>query len=225
MSDNHSALGHRNNSTFVGTFKGKFTLNVPEGTPGALSRETKTGKRVIYLAFETFTGRITKVEKKAGDDFDNLHIHLEHQGKNYILSLGYMDNTTSCFWNHMENLDYSKPVTIEISEYNERTYLFFKQGGEKVPAKYTKDNKGAKPEWKKVMVNRKETWDRGDEISFFENIMEKDIQPKLRALAHLNGDGMTAAAMQEAASMEVPAAPAPVPVFSDGDAPDDDLPF
>ena len=178
-------LSNSESKTFVSTFQGKFVVRVPEGTQGAKSRQTKSGKTVWELQFTKLEGYLSDMERVEreyeGIKYDTLKLHFATSGKPLILNLSFKGGLSNQFFLRMENIDYTQLVTFETSLYDERQYLFIKQNKEVVPAKYTKENPGNKPAWQPIEINGEKHWDRTEEFAFYMNILETVIKPKLSA--------------------------------------------
>lgn len=77
---------------YLSIIGGKFRLQVPEGTPGALKREweTKDGKSGVKWEkeYESVTGKITGINFYDGDYGKNLTVFMKDGEEDYGISMG-----------------------------------------------------------------------------------------------------------------------------------------
>lgn len=165
---------------FIGTFDGQFEIRCTEDAEGVQSRVNKNGRTVHFVPTKSLSGFITDADKYTGEYGSHLRIFLTRDGDEYRLNLPWKGNMAGCFLACMENIDFTKAVQIDISTYNDRQYLFFKQGGNRVPAKYTKEKPNGRPAWQLAETDDGPKWNNDAERRFYQNILEEVIRPRLR---------------------------------------------
>lgn len=164
---------------FITPFNGRFEIRCDEGTEGAESRVNRNGRTVHFVATNSLSGFLTDADKYTGEYGSYLRLFLTRDGDQYRLTLPWKGNMAGCFLACMENIDFTKSVQIDISTYNDRNYLFFKQGGHRVPAKYTKETPNGRPEWQCTEADDGVKWNNDAERKFYQRILEDVIRPQL----------------------------------------------
>lgn len=166
-------------TTFIGTFNGEFEIKCTPETEGAKSRVNKNGKTVYAVPTRSLSGFMTDADKYTNTYGSYLRLFLTRNGEEYRLNLPWKGNMAGCFLACMENIDFTKAVQIDISTYNDRQYLFFKQNGSRVPAKYSKAEPNGRPEWQMEETDDGKRWNNNAERAFYQTILEETIRPKL----------------------------------------------
>lgn len=171
----------------VTVFAGQFEIRTTPDNASAQSRVNKAGKTIHFIPAKSVAGIITGVEVDNLEFGKVLQIHMNHKDEVFMVSLRMTGNPARGFLRCMENIDLTKPVRLDATEYErdgkKRQYLFVKQDGKNVPAKYTKDAPGDKPDWKLVKVDGNDIWDKSEETAFFEKVIEERIRPVLTSAA------------------------------------------
>ena len=199
-----------------GTFQGKFTIRVAEGTEGAVSRVNKLDKTVHEIQFNRLTGRLVEINEKDGDYGLRYHFIIDNGQDKAALETSLNSNLASSIINRLPNLDLTQPFEI-VARWNaskERALFFVNQNGEEVKdffQEWDADNKKwilnhKFPAWEKKKINGEDKWDSSKQIAYQQKVIAK-YMPEMEAAT---------AAVAEAK----PDAPAP-PQSEE----EDDLPF
>jgi hypothetical protein len=211
-------------TNFIGTFNGEFEIKCTPETEGVKSRVNKNGKTIHAVTTRSLSGFITDADKYTNTYGSYLRLFLTRDGEEYRLNLPWKGNMAGCFLACMENIDFTKSLQIDISTYNDRQYLFFKQNGNRVPAKYTKAEPNGRPEWQVEETEDGKRWNNNAERAFYQTILEETIRPLLSDfVTKLMREDDPVAIVDEA---EKVFSMKDVATIKNGDvAPDDDLPF
>ena len=186
-------VGNTNQNTYIQTFKGMFTIKVPEGTEGATKRENKNGKVVHEIQFNKLTGFLLGIENRETEDYGirtQFHIYNEEDDKDAILETKRGSNLYSAIVNRLPNLDLKKPFEI-VSKYNsdkERSYYFVNQDGKEVEDKFQTYDKESNewnlhhgfPAWEQITVKGEKVWDNTKQVEFQEDVIET-LMPDIKA--------------------------------------------
>ncbi|MCB0565398.1 MAG: hypothetical protein KDD01_13575 [Phaeodactylibacter sp.] len=111
---NFAIIAEEKPRTFISTFNGQFEIKVDEGTPGAKSRETKSGKTTWFIPAKIINGFITDIDKYEGKDWASFRIFLTIKEQDYLFTLPWGGSLARAFFYRMEGLDYSQPVTFKM---------------------------------------------------------------------------------------------------------------
>lgn len=183
-------LGKTSKAKYVSIFKGNCEVSVPAPTTGSITRTTESGKVKHVQHFDFLKGRVVDAYKSEneweGKTISSLNIAVQDGGEDYVFSLSWNSRPVSAFFNAMQNIDYSKPVTFSPYIKDERTNLAIYQDDASgksalVPWSYTKDSPGDKPAWEQIKVKGELVWDNTKEIEFYMNILETVVKPKIQA--------------------------------------------
>lgn len=97
-----------------------------------------------------------------------------------VLDLPFRSVAYNTFTKVAENIDPSKPLTISVWVNKEqKAVVSFKQDGQSVKYKYTKDNMGDCPEGKKNATLG--TWDFSDQLEFLKNKVDEIVVPRFNS--------------------------------------------
>ncbi len=209
-------MSNEESLTYVGTFNGKFTRRVPEGTEGAVTRTTKTGKSVTEAQFNTIEGRLTDIKERDSEWGKRWQFIFEANGQKLALESSQKSSMATTIINRLPNMDVNSPFKIKIV-YNiskERTYFFISQNGEDIEDKYQKwDDKTSSwqrffdyPAWEKVTVNGEEVWSATEQINFGKKVIKAYFYDKLEAVAAIEAtpEPTPEAPQQEEEDSELP---------------------
>ncbi len=195
---------------YAGTFNGQFEFKASPETPNATSRVNKNGKTVWFTTAKSLIGRIVDVDKRETEYGPNLEITLEKNGVELVFSTPWQGNVAAAFFNRMENIDYTAEVMFEVSSKDKRQTLFIKQGftsdgrgGKNILSKYTMENPNGRPDWARIETGSGVVFDKSEQFSFFENILETIIRPHLHGNAGTTDNAGTSGANATAALLDV----------------------
>lgn len=173
-------MGLANNSSNVKyvrlTKQGKFALNTDLETPYDELEGTLTGLR---FKDDTYEGNLIR----------KCNIGLtDTEGVTYVVGVSVDSSWFSTFVSFLKNADLAQPITIhpKINPYDkadgtkgERRSLLISQDGTFLKSFYSKDSGNKLPEFKKVVVNKKTVYDKGDFLTELERIVTEDFIPQL----------------------------------------------
>lgn len=179
-------LINNEHGNFITIYKGRLTRRVPEGTPGSISRETTKGqiKTVHEKYYDAFVGKLVGIKTMDGGYGKQWLFSFKDTADVYTLALGYDSGTALAFLAMLPNVDLSKEMKVSSSltinnKGTESTSIFINQNGVPVKHAYTKTNPNGLPAWKPVVVNGVTIWDKTDTLNFLEEMLNRDIIPKL----------------------------------------------
>lgn len=173
-------MGLANNASNVKyvriTKQGKFVLNTDLETP--------------YDELEgTLTGLRWKEDEFKGEKIKKCNIGLtDNEGVTYIVGVTVDSSWFSTFVSFLKNADLAQPITLhpKINAYKkqdgtdgERRSLLISQDGVFLKSFYSKESGNKLPEFKKVTVNKKTVYDKGDFLTELERIVNEEFIPKL----------------------------------------------
>lgn len=167
---------------YAAPFRDRFEIRADADTPGAQSRTNKNGKTVYFIGLKAVTGYLADVERWDGEFDPALKITLRSapDGDLLTISCPWAGNVATRFLYCLENIDPTRPVTMEIAGHEKDgafvQKLFISQDGQQLRQAYTKESPNGKPAWQPVTVNGKVTYDRSDEAAFFIALIERTRQ-------------------------------------------------
>jgi hypothetical protein len=171
--------------TFINIVGGKFAIKAKEGAEGAVSRENKNKQTVWEHQYNKLENVIlTGIEKKISDAFGaSWEITLKEADETFLLNLSYSGRQTNGLLFRLPNIDFSQPITLSLFTNNEgKTFLtVYDKSGAKIEPAYSKDNQNGLPELEKRKIKGVDTWDDTKQMEFIEQMIETQIQPKLKA--------------------------------------------
>ena len=208
-------MSQTNDMIYIGTFQGKFTRRVSEGTPDAVSRVNKQDKTVHEIQFNRLIGNLVDIKEKTGDYGARYHFIMKNGDTTVAIESGLSSNLASSIINRLPNLDLSQPFEI-VARWNmskERALFFINQNGEEVKDYFQTWDEGTKkwtlnhkfPAWEKKEINGEEKWDASKQIAYQKKVVARYVAE------------IPEAVVEEAA----PEAPAP----PQAEEAEDDLPF
>ena len=170
---------------FFTIYQGKCTVRVPEGTPNAISRVNKMGKTVYEVFRDSFVGTLTGITTKDGEYGKMWNFSFKDEGETYTLTLPYSNSYAKAFLKMLPNIDLTKKMKVSPSLKEEdgkpKTTLFINQDGVAIKHKYTRENPNGLPEMERITVKGQEVWDDTKQLAFLEEMIKRDIRPKLGA--------------------------------------------
>ncbi len=175
---------NREGGKYFNIYDGKFSIRVPEGTAGAVSRVNKTGKTVHEIYHDSFTGKLVGI-KTADSPFGKQWIFsFVDGGAVYNLQLSYSNSFATNLLKMLPNIDLTKEMKIQPAvklgeDGKNKSSLFISQGGVNIKHAYTKDNPNGLPQMEQLTVKGQPVWDDTKRIEFLHAMVVKDIIPKL----------------------------------------------
>lgn len=177
-------LETRTRTTFLYIRQGKIVKLVNEGEEGAKSRDTKTGKKIWEKEFDSLSGILKNIEARYNTFIEEKEwqLTLEDGDDKFILKLNRGGGYTKSFMIRIKGCDFSKlikfePHWIEGDDGRYRGSMSFWQDDVKIQPVITKDDF---PPLEEKTLKGKTVWDDEKRLAFFENMIEKDILPKLQ---------------------------------------------
>ena len=159
--------------TFVTIVGGKWTIRVPEGTAGAVSRINKKEVEVHELQYSYVDGMIVDGRMKSGEYGTTLELDLEDDGKVYNVQIpvpaaGGIGDYFMSFGKCAPKLDATQKLFLGLGYDKDRQqpFLYLKQGGETVHAAFTKEAPDGMPQWEKKEVMGKAVWNADAQNEF-----------------------------------------------------------
>jgi hypothetical protein len=178
-------LGTRENGKFISIVGGRFCIRVQEGSEGAVSRVNKIGKTVHEKYYDDFTGKLVGLKTTDGGTYGKQwEFSFQDSGDVYKLQLGYTNSFAKNIIKMLPNADLSKEMKVSPStkveaDGTKKSSIFINQDGKALKHAYTKDAPNGLPPMTQVMVKGTLIWDDTDQMVFLENMVNKDIIPKL----------------------------------------------
>lgn len=166
-----NGLSNSQRKTYVQTLGGSFVKRSVKENPEAVKRINKVGNEVYELHYDTLAGSIIDIDVRTSEievgtrviKSERLEIEMLCGDESIILNLMANSSHAFNFYKRMENIDYMKPVTFQMWEYD-NPFMAVKQDDKLIEAKYTKEQI---PEWKKVELNGEVAWDKSEALNFF----------------------------------------------------------
>lgn len=178
-------FSNRESNKFFTIYGGKFSRKVDKDTEGAVMRTNKLGNTVYELYNDRFTGLLTNIRIKEGDEYgDQWLFDFLVEGNAYTLALPYASNFAIAILKILPNLDVTKEFTMEpsIKIENDKTFstLFVNQDGTAIKHAHTRENPNGMPDLELVKIKGKDTWDNTKRIEFLKKNMEENILPTIK---------------------------------------------
>lgn len=189
---------------FCQPYDGQFEILVNENTPGARARVNKQGKTVWGIATKTIYGFIisaSKTETAYGAALDIVFESADGQSE-LFLRLTFDSALAAAFLNRASNIDFRRPVYIDIAKKDGRASLFLKYAdGRGIPYAYTRENPGGRPEWQKITRgDGAADWDNSAQLAFFAELLNTEIAERIHAAVNVRYAG----ALIEAERAKIP---------------------
>ncbi len=177
-------LENHEGGKFITIYNGKFTVRVPEGTPGAIARTNKIGNLVHEKFYDSFTGKLINIRTRESALYGkSWNMDFRDGGEVYTLQLPYSNSYATNFLKILPNIDLTQEMKIQPSQKIEdgktKSSLFVSQNGVTLKHAYTKDVPNGLPPMVQVMRKGKMEWDDSDRLIFLQAMVERDVLPKL----------------------------------------------
>lgn len=178
------AFGNREQGKYFNILDGRFSIRVPEGTPGAKTRVNKEGNTVHEMYHDSFTGKLVGISTKESNQYGKSWIFsFQDGGEIYNLQLSYSNSSATAFLKMLPNIDLNKEMKLQpaVKEVDgkKKTSLFVSQEGQSIKHAYTKDIPNGLPPMEQVTVKGQLVWDDTKRIEFLHAMVMRDIVPKL----------------------------------------------
>ncbi len=188
---------NREGGKYFTILNGKFCLRVQEGTPGAVARVNKVEKTVHEIFKDSFTGRLINIRTRDGSYGKSWEFDFKDKEDVYTLQLSYSNSYATNMLKILPNVDLTKEMKIQPSQKIEdgktKSSLFISQDGVTLKHAYTKDNPNGLPPMVQVQVKGQLVWDDSARLAFLEEMVQRDILPKLpRETAPVSVEGKDA---------------------------------
>lgn len=176
-------LENREGGNFITIFNGKFSQRVQEGTEGAVARKNKLDKLVYEKFYDNFTGKLVGIKTQDGAYGKQWIFSFQDALDVYHLNLAYSNSFATAFLKMLPNIDLTKEMLVSPSikevEGKMKSSLFVKQGENWIKSAFTRENPNGMPQLKQITVKGQLVWDDTDAMAFLEEMVNRDIIPKL----------------------------------------------
>lgn len=178
-------LEKNNMATFLSIGDGKITKRVKQPTEDSVERKTKEGKVIHEEIYDGVSGVITDIKTHEHPSYGKFwNVLLQDGDESYVLQMNYSGGYASAFLKTLPNVNLAERVRISPSMKTEgdkkKVTLFITQHGIPLKHAFTKDKPGGLPQMTQKKIKGKLTWDDSDMMEFLENMVVKEIVPKLR---------------------------------------------
>jgi len=163
---------------------GKFCQRVGEKTEGAIPRINKLGKQVFEKFYDSFTGQLVNIKVQDGNGYGKNWIFVFKDGEDvWNLQLGYSNSYATNILKMLPNIDINKPFKLspQVKEVDgkSKSSLFINQGEQHIKHAYTRENPNGMPDLEQVVVKGDTVWDDTKRLIFLQEMVNRDILPKL----------------------------------------------
>ncbi len=173
----------RTGGKYFTILQGKFCLRVQEGTPNAVARVNKVGKTVHEIFHDSFTGKLLDIRTRDGEYGKSWEFDFKDGAEVYTLQLSYSNSYATNILKMLPNIDLTKEMKLQPSQKIEdgktKSSLFISQDGKTLKHAYTKDIPNGLPPMEQVQVKGQMVWDDSKRLTFLEEMVKRDILPKL----------------------------------------------
>lgn len=185
------ALGSNKPRTYLSVADGKITQNVPEGTPGAISRINANNKTVFELKHDYVSGIVTGIRIKENDfngkKMKSWVLDLIDGDDSYSLEMPYDSSWAMTMFNAFANpeIDFTRPLKFNPWQKEEggkkKRCLYVNQGENRdsIQWMFTKDEPNGLPPLVETMLKGEKVWDNYDRMQFVEKLVNDHIIPQL----------------------------------------------
>lgn len=177
------ALENRTGGKYITILGGKFCVRVQEGTKGAVARVNKLGKTVHEVFYDSFTAKLINIRTRDGEYGKSWEFDFKDGTEMYTLQLSYSNSYATNLLKILPNVDLAKEMKIQPSQKIEdgktKSSLFVSQDGKTLKHAYTKDVPNGLPQMEQVLIKGQTVWDDSKRLAFLEEMIERDILPKL----------------------------------------------
>jgi hypothetical protein len=184
-------LVNNESGNFISIYGGKIARRVPEGSVGAVTRTNKIGKVVHERYYDSFVGKLIGIKTMDGSYGKQWLFSFNDGAETYILTMPYDSGIALAFLAMLPNIDVTKEMKVSAGVSTndkgvESTSLFVNQGGVPIKHYYTKNEPNGMPAWNPVTVNGNTLWDKSATLAFLEEMLARDILPKLPNVEEAN---------------------------------------
>ncbi len=176
-------LQNREGGKYITIYDGKFSVSVPEGTPNSVSRVNKLGRTVHELFYDSFTGRLVGIRTRDGEYGKSWNFDFQDGGEVYTLQLSYSNSYATNLLKILPNADLSKEMKVQPSQKlvdgKKKTSLFVSQDGVTLKHAYKKEAPNGLPPMVQTTVRGQTVWDDTAQLAFLQEMVDRDIIPKL----------------------------------------------
>lgn len=171
MLDNSS-----NDTIYVGTFNGTFTVRCSPDAKGAVQRTTNTGQVIHEQHYNKLTGYIESLDYRKRDHdgitYRSLIIAMSSSGGRFQLELDVFSDAALKFYHVMESIDPGHEVTLSIGKKDKDLLFFVHQHGAALKWNYTNQDKRGRPDWEafeEIDLDgvRRTKWSKVKQVQFF----------------------------------------------------------
>lgn len=158
-------------------------MKVDANTPGAVTRVNKKNVTVHELFYDSFTGKLLSIRKRESPYGPQWEFDFKDNEDVYTLQLSYSNSYAKNFLKILPNADSTQEMKVQPSEKivdgKAKSSLFVSQNGVTLKHAYTKDNPNGLPPMEQIMVKGVPTWDDTKALVFLQEMLDRDIIPKL----------------------------------------------
>jgi hypothetical protein len=175
-----------NDTVYIGTFNGTFTVRCAPDAKGAVQRTTKTGQTIYEQHYNKLTGYIESLDYRKrehdGITYRSLIIAMRSNAGRFQLELDVFSDAAIKFYHVMESIDPAQLVTLSIGKKDKDLLFFVHQQGAVLKWNYTNENKRGRPDWEPkeeidLDGNRRTVWSKVRQVQFFLEKLQL-IKPK-----------------------------------------------
>lgn len=171
-------------ANYLTIMEGKIIQRVEKDTENAEKRINKLGKTVYELKYDSLVGIIADIKIDEHEEYGKFwNITIRDIDEVFVLQIPYNSGNASGFLKRIESVDLNQPVKFRPYYIEDdgkfKAHLVLYQGGNKIESNYTKDNPNGLPPLEQKTVNNRVVWDSTEQMTYFENIINEKIRPKL----------------------------------------------
>lgn len=175
--------GNQSNAAYYSISNGKICRQFNSPNADTKERVNKNGKTVYEQFYDFIDGKIVDISTKDSDYGKFWIITLEDEEGKYILQMPYSSGYSQAFLKTLPNVDLTHKVKLTpkltIEGDKKKTTLFVNQHGAALKWAYTKDAPNGLPELRQIKIKGKMTYDDSELMEHLENMVNKQILPKL----------------------------------------------
>lgn len=178
------AFEDRTGGKYFNIYKGKFAIRTSADDPKGIARVNKNEKTVHEIYHDSFVGKLLAIRTKTSEAYGrSWEFDFKDGQEVYTLQLPYSNGYATTFLKILPNIDLSQEMKLQpdmkIVDGKTRSSLFISQNGTTLKHAYTKDVPNGLPNMVQVMVKGQPVWDDTDRLAFLEEMVNRDILPKL----------------------------------------------
>ncbi len=176
-------LDNRAGGKYITILGGKFCVRVAADHPGAIKRTNKVGKDVYEVFYDSFTGKLVNIRKRDSQYGPQWEFDFRDGKDVYTLQLSFSNSYATNILKMLPNIDLTKEMKVQPSQKivdgKTKSSLFISQDGVTLKHAYTKDKPNGLPQMEQVTVKGQVIWDDTKRLAFLEEMVNRDILPKL----------------------------------------------